>query len=211
MKLLVIGAAGKLGRELVGQGLGAGHSVTALVRRPPPEGAFPSGTKVARGDLLDASSLRAAVVGQDAVLAAVASKPGLRRSPPLYAPGAASLLAAMEAEGVRRLLWVTSAAVEPEDLAATAPVFRWLIEPLLLKGVYADAAASEAVLRPSALDWTFVRPTQLTDGSRVGAYRVDPRHTPPGGRTISRADLAAFMLREVTARAHVRGTPVIAY
>ena len=211
MNLLIIGAAGKLGRELVRQGLDAGHAVTALVRRPPPEGAFPAGVVVARGNLLDAASLRAAVAGQDAVLAAVASKPGLRRSPPLYVPGAASLLAAMEAEGVRRLLWVTSAAVDAEDLAATALVFRWLIEPLLLRGVYADAAASETVLRPSALDWTFIRPTQLTDGPRTGTYRVDPRHTPNGGRTISRADLAAFMLEEVEGRAFVRGTPVLAY
>ena len=166
---------------------------------------------MAEGDLLDPDSLRPLLAGQDAVLAAVAAKPGLRRSPPLYAPGAASLRAAMEAEGVRRLLWVTSAAVEPRDLAATAPVFRWLIEPLFLRGVYADAAASEAVLRPSALDWTFVRPTRLTDGPRLGSYRVDPRHTPKGGRTISRADLAAFMLGEVEGRAFVRGTPVLAY
>lgn len=211
MKLLIIGAAGKLGRELVRQGFEAGHAVTALVRRSTTPSVFPSDVRVVEGNLLDPASLRGAIAGQDAVLAAVASKPGLRQAPALYVPGAVSLRSAMEAERVSRVLWVTSAAVEPEDLAATAVVFRWLIEPLLLRGVYADAAASEAVLRSSALDWTFVRLTQLTDGPRTGRYRVDPRHTPVGGRTISRTDLAAFMIGEVAAPAHVRGTPVIAY
>lgn len=117
----------------------------------------------------------------------------------------------MEVEGVKRLLWVTSAAVEPEDLAATGLFFRWVFEPLFLAGVYADAALSEAVLRPSALDWTFIRPTQLTDGPRTGTYRVDPRRTPKGGTSISRADVADFMLKEAAEGRFVRATPVLTY
>ncbi len=153
----------------------------------------------------------AALVGLDAVLAAVAPKPGFGPKAPLFTPGVTNLVSAMESSGCPRLLWVTSAAVEPEDLAATALLFRLVIEPLFLKGVYADAAKSESVLKSSRLDWTAVRPTQLTDGPLVGHYRLNPKHTPSGGRTISRADLAHFMLSELEKRDFVRGTPVLAY
>lgn len=211
MKLLVIGAAGKLGSELVLQGVRSGHQVTALVRRPERLAGVPEGVVVVRGDLLDITTLRSALSGQDAVLAGVAPKPGFGDKAPLFAPGSRNLVSAMENAGPARLLWVTSAAVDPQDLAATAPLFRLLIEPLLLKGVYADAAASEDVLQSSMLDWTAVRPTQLTDGPLVGRYRIDTKHTPQGGRSISRADVAHFMLGEIERRDFVRGTPVLSY
>jgi putative NADH-flavin reductase len=210
MKILVIGSTGGLGRELVLQGVAAGHDVTAMARGTP-AGDIPSGVRLALGDVLDRGTLDRAVTGQDAVIVAIAPKLRLRQRTVIFSTGARNLQAAMDESGVSRLLWTTSAAVDPDNLAATGFFFSRIFEPLFLSGVYADCARSEEILSSSPLKWTFVRPSRLTDGPATSVYRVGAWQTPQGGQTISRADVAAFMLGELIANAHTRSAPTLAY
>ena len=207
MKILVIGSTGGLGRELVLQGVAAGHDVTAMARGTP-AGDIPSGVRLALGDVLDRGTLDRAVTGQDAVIVAIAPKLRFRQR---TVTGAWNLQAAMDESGVSRLLWTTSAAVDPDNLAATGFFFSRIFEPLFLSGVYADCARSEEILSSSPLKWRFVRPSRLTDGPATSVYRVGAWQTPQGGQTISRADVAAFMLGELIANAHTRSAPTLAY
>jgi putative NADH-flavin reductase len=209
--LLIIGAAGGLGRHLVEQALEAGHAVTAFVRRPETVAPATEKLTVTIGDLLDASSVDTAVPGHDVVLGAVAPKLRFRQRTTVFSRGIANLRAAMEGHGVRRRLWVTSAGIVPSDLAATGFFFSHIFKPLFLNDVYADCALSERGLRESRLDWICVHPTRLTDGPRTATYRVDPWHTPPKGKEISRADVANFMLNQLSSDEYVRTTPVLAY
>ncbi len=211
MKLLIIGAAGGLGRQLVGEALEMGHAVTAFVRRPETIPGADKQLNVTTGDLLDPVSVSSAVPGHDAVIGAVAPKLRLRQHTTVFSRGIANLRAAMERCHTRRLIWVTSAGIVPSDLEATGFFFSRIFKPLFLHDVYADCALSEQKLRESELDWICVHPTRLTDGPRTASYRVDPWHTPPKGKEISRADLADFMLKQLNSVEYVHKTPVLAY
>jgi putative NADH-flavin reductase len=211
IKLLVIGATGGLGRRLTEQALEVGHAVTAFVRRAEALAATNKKLTVTTGDLFDPASVDTAVTSHDAVLGAVAPKLRLRQHTTVFSRGVANLRAAMEGHGVRRLIWVTSAGIVPADLAATGFFFSQIFKLLFLSGVYADCALSEQELRASCLDWICVHPTRLTDGPHTAKYRVDPWHTPSKGKGISRADVADFMLKQLSSDEYVRKTPVLAY
>jgi len=209
MRLLIVGANGRLGRLLVEQGLAAGHDVGAFVRSPASFTITDSRLTVVAGDLTDAEAVRAAVSGWDAVLAVVAAPP--RKATTLFSAGAENLIAAMGQHGIRRLLWVTSAGVDPIDAAAQGLLFNKIIRPLLLKQMYADAGLSEKLLLAADIDWTVLHPPALNDGEGTGTYRVEVPHVPTGGKNISRADLAGFMLKVAVGGDYVRQIVAISY
>ena len=117
----------------------------------------------------------------------------------------------MTSSGVRRLIWESSLGVG-QTRGQLGPLYNWILIPLLLRHVFADKERQEQMIRASTLDWTIVQPGALTNGPRTGKYRVGPDATK--GRVfpkISRADVADFMLREVTNPAHVREAVPICY
>lgn len=60
--------------------------------------------------------------------------------------------------------------------------------------VYDDLAAMEDILRDSRLDWTVIRPPQLTDRPPSGTYRTAFGQNLRGGLSVPRADVAHLML-----------------
>ena len=55
----------------------------------------------------------------------------------------------------------------------------------------------ERVFGESQLDWIIVRPPELTDKLYMGKYRTREGHLPHFGFSISRADVADFMIKAV--------------
>ena len=104
----------------------------------------------------------------------------------------------MNAAGMRRLLVVSVAFLFPESGFVGA-----LLKNVILRANSADSQEMERVVGSSALDWTIVRPPRLTHGPRTERYRVEDGHLPRGGRVISRADVAHFMLNETEHPAHI--------
>jgi uncharacterized protein YbjT (DUF2867 family) len=203
MRLLILGASGGCGRWATRLAHADGHAVTALVR---PEAAFaaPPGVTVRRGSVLDAGDLAGAVAGQDAVISCLGAQRVNARNPwsPLRPPfhlaaESATLLArAMAAAGVSRLAAISAAGVG-DSLASTNALMRWLLRSSTVGEMYADLAAMETVYRASGLDWLAVRPVTLIDASAPSARaRVVPCFRMVS--TISRADVAAWLLRAVT-------------
>ncbi|WP_109473191.1 NAD(P)-dependent oxidoreductase [Ornithinimicrobium cavernae] len=193
MKVLLLGAAGRTGRELVSQALARGHRVTALVRHPHTAPEAHPGLTVVHGDVTDQRAVAGAVAGQEAVVCALGSASPRRRDPALV-DGVRNVVDAMTASGVPRLVYLSFLGV-PAGRHQLSLLGRTLVSRVVLRHVVADHAAKEALISASGLSWTLVRPPRLTDGLRTGAYRhgetitavsVVPR--------ISRADLAAFML-----------------
>lgn len=192
MKILVLGATGGIGIELVRQAIKRGHSVTALVRSPQPLSQFASGLSVLKGDLLDRSQLESAMMGQDIVLSAFGPRvPIAKGDAHLLRDFASALVPAMQQAKVHRALVVSTAFLFKDALLP--PVH--LLGRLFFPGVVADATEMESTLSNSGLDIVLVRPPQLTDKPAAGRYRVREQHLPLFGLSIARADVAAFMLQ----------------
>jgi len=193
MKLTVFGATGGVGREIVRQALEAGHEVTAVVRDPARLPVTGDRLEVVRADLDDAQAVRPAVAGRDAVLSGLGARG--RKDAGVAARLTRTVLGAMEAEGVRRLLVVSAGPVGPAP-EGDGPLDRTArgIVSALLKDVYADLREMEAELARSTTDWTAVRPPRLQNKPVTGVYRAVVGGFPPKGRFIGRADVAHSML-----------------
>jgi putative NADH-flavin reductase len=206
MRITVFGAAGRVGKLLVEEALGRGHEVTAFGRavdsRLPLK--HPSLIKLP-GDLLQASEVEAAVAGREAVLTAHGSARG--GWPDNSENAIRNVIAAMEKEGARRLISVSAAGMEHR---LGGFLFWGVFQPLVLRKAYADLRRMEAAIEASALDWTIVRPSGLTEGPRVGDYDAAPEERLKTFR-ISRADVAHFMLEELEAGRWIRQKPALAY
>jgi putative NADH-flavin reductase len=209
MKLLVFGATGGTGREVVQQALAQGHEVTAYARNPARLGDITHpGLQVVRGDVLDAAAVEKAVLGHEAVLCAIGAGAG-RTS--LREDGTRNIVRAMEKAGVRRLICQSSMGIG-DSRANLGFLTKFLIVPVFLRHAFADHARQEVVVRESALDWTIVRPPHLTDGPRTGIYRHGFPTTDTGIKgKISRADVADFMLKQLTEDTYFSRAPGVSY
>ena len=145
--------------------------------------------------------------GHDAVVSALGSKLS-RRPTTLLSDGTRNVLAAMAAGGVRRLVCITGIGAG-DSRGHGGFLYDRLILPLLLREVYADKNRQEEVVRQSAADWVLIRPAQLTDGPAAGRYRAHTDLTGVRARTISRADVADFVVRQLTSDEYLRRTPLL--
>ena len=204
MNLLIVGATGGTGRQLVSQALERGHRVTALVRKAPSGEARP-GLITLLGNVLDPSSLDRAARGQDAVLSALGHKQWFRPTR-ILSEGTRNLVEAMRRCGVRRFVCETALGIS-DAWWQMGLYYSLFVRPIILPLYFWDKTRQEAIIRASDLDWTIVRPGALTNGPKRGRYR----HGPRVGHwlwtvSISRADVAAFMLDQVTDSRYVRAS-----
>ncbi|GGT88217.1 MULTISPECIES: NAD(P)-dependent oxidoreductase [Streptomyces] len=210
MKLTVFGATGGIGREIVRQALEGGHEVTAVVRDPTRFTVSGERLEVYRADLADPGPLRGAVAGKDAVLSGLGAR--TRADAGVATRLTRSVLAAMDAEGVRRLLVVSAAPVGPVPDGQTVLDKTVLaIVNSVLKDIYDDLRLMEGELAASASDWTSVRPPKLTDKPVTGRYRTVVGGNPSRGRSLARADVAHAMLAMIGDRATVKQGVGVAY
>lgn len=194
MKLVILGATGGTGLEIVRQAIERGHSVTALVRSPERLKPFRDRITIERGDLLDSSQLEGAIKGQDAVLSAFGPRvPISKTDANLLERFAVALTEAMAHAGVSRVVVESVAFLFRDSIVPPTYIFGRVFFPAIV----ADASAMEQVFAGSQLDWTMVRPPQLTDKPYTGKYRVREGHLPRFGFKISRGDVADFMVKSV--------------
>jgi putative NADH-flavin reductase len=204
MKLTIIAATGGVGRELLQQALAAGHDVTAVVRNP---GKLSRQVRAITTDLTapDPAALESAVAGADAVLSGLG--PHSNSDAGIASQGTRAIVAAMRANGVQRIVAVSAAPVstvpgrsnpsppkhDPGDGFFMRYLFSHVAKARFGK-VYADLAQMEDILATSGLDWTVVRPPQLTDKPLTGTYRTAYGQNIRGGWSVPRADVAQFMI-----------------
>jgi len=209
VKVLIIGATGGTGRQLVEQALTAGHDVTALVRDPEKIRTRHERLRVVQGDILDFNSLDLAVAGQEAVLSSLGTK-SVFKPATVFSEGTSNLLRAMTKHGVRRLICITG--IGAGDSRGHGGFFYdKIILPIFLKSIYRDKGKQEELIRKSDRDWTIVRPGFLTNGPPRGNYRVLTDLTGVTVGRISRADVAAFMLAQLNSDRYLRQTPLLTY
>lgn len=210
MRILVVGSTGGTGRELVSQALARGHEVTAFARRPEKLKISHERLRVVRGNVLDSSSVEDAVRDNDAVVSALGHK---RWGYPtrILSVGTTNIINAMKAHGVRRLVCETSLGLG-DSWGKLGIYYTFFVIPFILPFYFWDKRRQEAVIRASATDWTIVRPGALTNGRKRGVYRYGHR---VGSWLwtvrISRADVADFMLNQLSDGGFLRATPGVCW
>lgn len=205
MKVLVIGAAGKTGKSVVEQALAAGHAVTAFVHSA--NGYKVPNFRVIEGDARDSVKMDEAVLGQDAVVDTIGGKTPYKVTT-LEPTVANTIINSMKKHGVRRLV-VTSMFGEGESMA-NVPIYERILFSTFLRGADTDKKAMESVVRSSDLDWVILRPAVLNDGPALGNVRIFDSKTGEKAHKISRADLASFMIAELSNNEHLHQTLTIA-
>lgn len=207
MKIAIFGATGGTGRQLVAQALAAGHDVVAFVRSPSKLDQRHEHLTIVQGQITDPGAVERAIAGVDAVISALSARPNAKGMP--ITVGTGHILAAMQKHRVRRLVF--SAAPSARDPKDTADLrFRLMVGlvRLVARGAYTDMVGSAQKARASDTDWTIVRLPFPTDDLATGRVKVGLLGRESGTR-ISRADAAAFMLKEVQERRYLRQAPVI--
>ena len=200
MKLVVLGATGGIGLEIVRQAIEHGHAVTAFVRSPERLKPFQGRIRVIQGDVLNSVELERVIEGHDAVLSAFGPRVPIAKSDAnLLREFAVALTTAMQRAGVRRIVVVSAAFLFRDSIIPPTYLFGRLFFP----GVVTDAEGMERTIRASKLDWTIVRPPQLTDKRRSKKYRVREGHLPRFGFNIPRADVADCLIKTIEDRTSV--------
>jgi len=221
MRVVIFGPTGGTGRRLLERAIAEGHEVTAFVRDQSRLGARHERLRVAVGDAFDSGRVEDAVAGNEAVISVLGSRtpsnplrpnrPGDPNGP--ASAGAENIIAAMQKHGLRRFVcqtaWGVGESRQDPDLAGA--FFMKVLVPPLLRDEYADKEAQERILRESDLDWIIVRPMILTNGPWTNEYRAGVDLKPGRRPYISRADVADFLLRQLTDDTFVRKTPAIGY
>ena len=210
MKLLVLGATGGTGREIVRQAVTAGHDVVALVRRQADAAAASPGAELIEGDARDQAALERALAGCDAVASALGTRVSPFRRVTLLSDSTRALVAAMRRQGVHRLVCITGIGAG-DSRGHGGVVYDRLLLPLLLQTVYADKDRQEQIVRESGLEWVIVRPSLLKNAPGRGSYRVLTDLASFHGGHIARQDVADFVMKQVTEPTYLHRAPLLAW
>jgi putative NADH-flavin reductase len=223
MNLVIFGATGGIGRQVLEQAIIAGHDVTAVVRDPKKLSSM-KGVRVVTADLATVSpdALAAAIRGADAVISGLGPRSATDTG--IASSGTRAIVQAMQAADVRRIITVSAAPVStvaspgrprpPRHDPGDQFLMRYLLSPIIkavFRKPYADLAIMEDVLRESDLDWTVVRPPRLSDTALTGKYRTAIGQNLAGGMIISRADVAHLMLATLERSETIKRSVGIAY
>jgi uncharacterized protein YbjT (DUF2867 family) len=204
MKVLILGATGKTGRLVLERAVDAGHEVTVLVRN---RAGLPviDGVEELQGDATSAADITRAVAGQQGILNVLGSR---KPRKPVEAVSTALLVPAAIEAGATRLIVCSAYGVG--ETYGQAPWPARIIFRTLLGRVYAAKEAADATVKGSSLDWTLVYPTRLTGDSPRGEFQQVERLIPKGLPTISRADVAQFMVEQLVDPTWSRRTVILA-
>lgn len=203
MKLFVAGANGQVGQLVVQEAVAKGHQVTALMR-PSAKVSFPASVVLATR-LIGREGALEKMAGCDAVLSCLGMKRANPASPwskiigekDFSSSSAAAIVDAMQSYGIKRVIAISSAGVG--DSAGNMNLAMKLLVATSNIGVaFRDLARMEEAYAHSGLDWMCVRPTRLTNGPKTG--KVDVVKDFKSGASISRADLAAWMVEQVASK-----------
>lgn len=210
MHIAIFGANGATGRLLTQNCLAAGYSVSALLRAPesfPFRDRVTATGQIVQGSAFDAAAIARTLEGADVVFSALGAKSPLRNENVL--PRAVPVLVhAMQQAGIRRMIALGSAGALPDSLAKQPAWRRWIVKNIvytyLLKWPVYEQTFQYLALVSSGLDWTMVMPPMLTNGPARGHYRIDGEALSRNGSRISRADVAGFMMQQITSDAWLR-------
>lgn len=206
MKILILGATGRVGSQIVSHALHDQHHVTVLVRTPEKIRISNENLTIFRGNVLDKDDILRVIKGIDVVISALNTDgtTTLSESMPL-------IIEAMKNEGVKRIITIGTAGILQSRTEAN--LLRYQSSESKQKSTRAAKEHHKVydMLQQSPLDWTIVCPTYLPDGEKVGHYRIERNYLPEGGTKISVQDTAEFAFKQIKTRDYIKSRVGIAY
>ncbi|MDP4087027.1 MAG: NAD(P)H-binding protein [Bacillota bacterium] len=207
MKILVFGATGPTGQQIVSQGLELGYKMTAFVRNSEKLAIRHPNLTIITGNVVDPKKVQDAVKGHDVIMSALGNGRSLKGD--VFSIGSMNIVNAMEESLCKRIIIMSAFGVG--NSINEVPILLKIIYKTLLKKTFVDKAIGERYLKQSNLDWTLVHPVILANGPKTTNYKtgkcIDIGEIPK----ISRADVADFMLKLVDDQTSLRRTHVISY
>jgi putative NADH-flavin reductase len=208
MKVVVFGATGGTGKELVKQALGVGYDVVVYARDPSKLDTVNRHLTVVKGELSNQALIENAIRGADAALSALGPHRRSRDKP--LTQGMQNIIRGMKKTGVRRLIVTSTLSVkdpnDKPDLRTRAMVG---LVKTTMNGSYEDIVSVADSIRASDLDWTILRLAILSDRPKTGRIRIGYVGSGDVGTRITRADVAGFMLTQVKNARYIRQCPAI--
>lgn len=213
-EMLVLGAAGGIGRQVVEAALAEGWRVTAVLRTPAKLDLTHPLLTIVKGDVLDVASFETYLSGAPVVVSAIGVSGGLGGDKPtsLYSDGASRILEAMGRRGARRLFVISASAIEISPVLPAMVRFaaKYILQKLL-RHMYADLRVMESRVKESGVDWTIIRPPRLTNKPTTGRYRFAVNAFLRNSLSISRADMAHFIVHHARDRGTYQGVVEVGY
>lgn len=205
LNIVVFGASGATGQQLVSQALAAGHIVTAFVRNPEKLTIAHERLRILQGNVKNYTAVENAIQQQQAVISALGVSKTFRHDPAVI-QGVQHIVKAMRKYQVKRLVYQSTFGVA--ECRADFGFFARKVLPVFLHKEFEDHALKESLIRQSNLDFVIVRPVVLTNGPKTGNYRHGEKIVFRSLiSTISRADVADFMLRQINGSSYLYKTP----
>ncbi|MEH7238892.1 NAD(P)-dependent oxidoreductase [Bacillus sp. JJ1562] len=206
MNILILGATGRVGSQIVTYALHDRHHVTVLVRTPEKIQINNKNLAIIQGNVLNKDNIVRAMHGIDVVISALNTDgtTTLSESMPL-------IIEAMENEGIKRIVTIGTAGILQSR--STPNSLRYQSSESKQRSTRAAKEHHKVydMLKQSTLEWTIVCPTYLPDGERVGKYRIDRNFLPEGGAEISVPDTAEFAFRQIKTNDYIKSRVGIAY
>jgi putative NADH-flavin reductase len=207
MKVTVFGATGGTGKEVVKQGLAAGHTITAYARNPTKLDVSHERLKVIQGEMSEGDKISQALAGADAIISALGPTSNKPERP--LTEGMQRIVATMKEQGVERIIVATGAGVaDPQDKPQLIGRLFGLALRIFARHVLADSMGMVTAVRDSDLNWTLARAPRLTDTAGGGQIKVGYAGQGPGTQ-LARADYARFMLEQLETAVWSRKAPML--
>ncbi len=209
MKLVVFGATGNVGQQVVKQALEQGHQVTAFARNPLKLDIKHPKLTLFQGDVMDSARVEQALQGQEIVVCTLGS--GKKLSGTVRSQGTQNIIEAMKRCGMRRLICQTTLGLG-ESWESLNFYWKYIMFGLILRNVFADHQQQEETVQNSDLDWTIIRPGAFIEGERTGNYRHGFRGTDKTSKLkITPADVADFILKQLVDDVYLHQAPSLSY
>lgn len=206
-KIIIFGATGTIGQQLVEQGLQAGIQVTAFVRNQKKLEPVASGLNVHEGDVLNYSDVLGAIQGHDVAIVAL----GAGRQGKVRSQGTQNVIQAMKELGIKRLICQSTLGTGDSNQTLN---FFWknIMFGWFLKEAFLDHEEQEKLVRESGLAYTIVRPGAFTNGPVTGKYiHGEVKEDMDLKLKISRADVASFILKQIGNDQYLNQSPILSY
>lgn len=214
MNIILFGATGQTGREVLKQALERGHRITAVVRDPSKIDVNHERLTVKTGDARNAQLVAAIILGHEAVINTMG--PGgpdvSDQFLDILTEGTRNLVESMRVAGIQRIVSMGSAGTlqaTTELLIRDMPNF-----PVMARNISGAHLQAWKTLEASGLEWTLLcPPARVEPGSRTGQYRVRDDSMLDGGPMlkITHGDMADFLLNEMEQGKHIGRRVNIAY
>lgn len=196
LRLVIFGATGKTGIQLVKQLLIDGHKVTAIVRQPDQLELTDKHLEIQKGDVLNPATLQNVMVGKDAVFSVLGVNH--RKPTTVYSEGIENIMKEMKRNDVKRLICLSAETLKSKQEASIGERILLTVLWKIFFNLYDDMKRMEEKIYQSELDWTIVRPPRLTDGLQTGKYKIAINQSMPKGKGYtSRANLAECLASQL--------------